>query len=498
MNLILNSITKEYTGHRVLDGISFSIVEREVVGLIGKNGSGKTTLLKIIAGLELPDLGSIQLVPKSTTLGYVPQVTAVENDITVRDFIVQDLGLAIEEEYKADIAMSEIGISELSDKALNHLSSGQRTKAFLARLLVNKPDILLLDEPTNHLDIEALVWLENYLKDYNGSVLLISHDRRLLDKLTDRIIELDEGKIKIYGGNYSFYREQKQVEDEAKNREYEEQQRTIKRLERDILEKKERIQKLEKSDRPTRDNDKFASTFFLNRASRKYARVAQALETRLDKLSKVERPKPDLELSTIFKPRKESGNTVIYVKGLTKQLGGRELFSNFDLLVEKGSRTALTGPNGSGKTTLINLILGKAIPDNGKIEVGNDVNIGYLPQEQSEINSPECLLDYLIENVTKEKTTAYKLAKCFFFSSENLRTPVKDLSSGQKSRLALAKIMASGANFIILDEPTNHLDIPARESLERAIISYIGTLLIISHDRYLLDAIPFDKVIELK
>lgn len=497
MNLIINNISKEYLGHTVLDQVSFFIGEREFVGLIGENGSGKTTLLKIIAGLEKADDGSFQLIRKDATVGYIPQAPEIVKNKIVRDFLTESLNLQPEESYKIDIALSEIGISELVDRKFDQLSSGQRTKVFLARLLVNKPDLLLLDEPTNHLDQESLEWLEKYLSGYNGSALVVSHDRRFLDNLVDKVIELDKGKVKVYGGNYTFYREQKKIEQESQLRQFEGQQRTIKRLEKDIAEKKVRIQKLEKSDRPTRDKDKFAATFFANRASRKFARVAQSLETRLEKIEQTKKPEPDLFLRAIFKPKAESAKTVLYLKNVSKKLGKKVLFENLNLLIERGEKVVLLGANGSGKTTLINIILGKTVATNGIVKIGNNVEIGFLPQEQAEISSSDELLDYLTKQVTQNRTSAYKLARSFLFSDDNLRTPVKDLSSGQKSRLALAKIMSSGANFIILDEPTNHLDIPAREALESAIASYSGTLLLVTHDRCLLDVIVFDKVINL-
>lgn len=457
MKLQINSLSKNYSGHEVLNEISFSIGDREFVGLIGENGSGKTTLLKIIAGLETPDNGSVQIIPKETTIGYIPQAPdRVEN-----------------------------------------LSSGELARKYLAEVMAKQTDLLLLDEPTNHLDFEALQWLENYLKNYNGTVIAISHDRRFLDNLATKIMELDKGKIKIYGGNYSFYKERKRIETDAIIRQFEEQQRLVKRLERVVVEKKAKIQQLEKTDRPTRDSDKFASTFFMNRASRKFARVAQALESRLDRIEKIERPDPDLEMAAIFKPKIESSQTVIYLKDVNKNFGKQEVLNNFSLLINKGEKIAMIGPNGCGKTTLLNIILEKLQPDSGIVEIGNNVTIGYLPQEHEEENSNDDLLDNIINTTNIDKTSAYKLARRFLFSDDDLRTSVNKLSSGQKSKLALAKIMASGANFIILDEPTNHLDIPAREALETATTSYPGTLLFVTHDRYFLDVVNPDKIIEM-
>lgn len=498
MNLILNSVTKDYLNNSVLSGVSLAISEGERVGLIGENGSGKTTLLKIIAGLEKPDGGTVQKEPQSTTIGYVPQAPDASPGETVREFLQRSAGLEENEEYKIPIALSEVESDLLIDKKFGELSSGQKTRVYLARLLLNQPDLLLLDEPTNHLDVTALNWLEQYLTNYGGSVLVVSHDRRFLDNLVTKIAELDNGEIKIYGGNYSFYREQKEIEKESERRQYEIQQQTIKRLEDEARKKKERIQKLEKSDKPTRDHDKFAATFFANRASRKFAKVAQVLESRLEKIERLDKPEADIELSTIFKPKNESSQTVLFVKDVSKSFGDQQILEDFKLLINRGEKVALTGPNGSGKTTLINLILGKLKLDQGTIELGNGVEIGYLPQESEGITGKKPLIRYLTEDLGLDQTNAHKLAKKFLSSDDSLRTSVNDLSSGQKSRLALAKIMASGANFIILDEPTNHLDIPARESLERAVASYPGTLLIVSHDRYFLDTIPLDRWIEFK
>ncbi len=243
MILQVNSLSKEYSGHEVLKEISFSIGGGEFVGLIGENGSGKTTLLKIIASLEAPDSGSVQITPKETTIGYIPQ------------------------------APDQMG----------NLSSGELARKYLSEVMAKYTDLLLLDEPTNHLDFEALSWLENYLKNYKGTVVAISHDRRFLDNLATKVFELDKGKIKVYGGNYTFYRQQKKTEQEALQRQFDEQHRVIRKIEKEIQEKKQKIQKLEKSDRPTKDKDKFAATFFHNRASRKFAGVTQALETRLGK-----------------------------------------------------------------------------------------------------------------------------------------------------------------------------------------------------------------------
>lgn len=349
-----------------------------------------------------------------------------------------------------------------------------------------------MDEPTNHLDIEALEWLENYLSNYPGSILLVSHDRRFLDNLVQKTLELKNGKIKVYGGNYSFYREQKQIEEEAERRVYVVQQKKIKRISEKVNEVKRSVQDLE--------INTTGEQHYQRRKAAKAAHGALAMAKRLEKElaeSKTQKPEPDFELSAIFKPNKVSSQTVLYINGVIKTYGKSGINEPFDMLVEKGNKIALVGPNGSGKTTVIKLITGEEKPDSGKIELGNNVEIGYLPQEQENINSDLSLIEELINTTHINKTSAYKLARRFLFSDEDLRTPVSKLSSGQKSRLRLAEIMASGANFIILDEPTNHLDIPAREALEKAVVSYTGTLLVVSHDRYFLETIKPDRIIYL-
>lgn len=491
MNLILNSISKDYAGHQVLDKISFSIGERECIGLIGENGSGKTTLLRIVAGLDKPDSGSVQIIPDEAVIGYIPQAPEEIGDKSVREFLGDSLNLEADEMYKVDIGLAEIGMSDLAEKAVSQLSSGQRTKGYLARLLVEKPTLLLLDEPTNHLDLEALDWLEKYLADYEGSVLVVSHDRRFLDNLVDKIIELDQGKIKTYGGNYSFYRRQKQIEKEAYERQYLIQEKKIARTKEVINEISNRAQSIE---------NETIDFYWLKRAAkvaRKAVNQRRKLERFLESEEKLEKPEPDFELSAIFKPRRESSKTVVYLKDISKVFGGQRVLHDFNLLINREKRVALLGANGSGKTTLLNIILGQLKPDSGIVEIGNAVEIGYLPQEQHDVNSTSSLLEYLEMEVNLDRTFAYKLAHRFLFSDADLRTSVKDLSSGQKSRLALAKIMASGANFIILDEPTNHLDIPSREALEKAILAYPGTLLVVSHDRYFLDMINPERIISL-
>ncbi len=497
MKLQINSLFKEYKDHQVLNGITFSLLGRDSIGLVGVNGSGKTTILRLLAGLETQDSGQITKIPNNLTVGYIPQVADFPNDKNVTGGLAESLGLDDNEIYKIYIALDELGVGDLATQPFGTLSSGQKTKVYLARLLIQKPDILLLDEPTNHLDIESLEWLERYLKNYQGAFVAVSHDRRFLDNSVTKILELNEGKVKIYGGNYSFYRQQKTIELESQQRQYENQQQKITRLENDMQKRKENIKKLGKSDHPTRDNDKYAATFFAGRATRKYSQNLKALKSTLSQIEIVEKPKTDLELSVLFKPKKESSKTVVYLDKVSIKFDEHQILSDYSLVINQGDRVTLVGPNGSGKSTLINLILGKLSPTNGKIELGNNIDIGYLPQEHGQLSSDLNPIDYLIDSAKVDRTSAYKLTKRFLFTAEDLRTPTNKLSSGQKSKLALASIMASGANFIILDEPTNYLDISSREALEEALVSYPGTLLVVSHDRYFLDRINPTSIINL-
>lgn len=486
--------SKTYNEREVLSDVSFTISDGEKVGLIGANGSGKSTLLKIITGELSPDFGSVIINPKNISIGYIPQAQDTPPEITVGEMLV----LPNIQRYQIQKALAKINIEDLIDRKIGDLSSGQRTKVYLARLLVTEPDILLLDEPTNHLDVEALEWLERYLINYPGIVLLVSHDRRFIDNTVTRILNLEDGIIKSYGGNYSFYRNQKEIETEAHERLYDQQKRTINRMEQEIKEKKDRIQKLEKSDRPTKDHDKFAATFFANKASRKMARGAQSLESRLEKMTEVSKPKPDLHIKALFQPKVQSGNNVLVMEKVSKSFGDTKVLDNLTVYIQKGNRVALLGSNGSGKSTLIKIITGEILPDSGSVKLGEKVMTGYLSQEHKELSSSLTVLDELTSKSGIDRTDAYRLLRMMLLPADKIGQSVESLSSGEKAKLLLAEIMVSGANFIILDEPTNHLDIASREAVENALVNYEGTLLIVSHDRYFIDRIGMTDYIEIK
>ncbi len=361
-------------------------------------------------------------------------------------------------------------LPQIRDRA--SLSSGEQTWEQLQELLATQPDFLLLDEPTNHLDIQRLSRLERQLAKFAGGILMASHDRAFLDSCATKIFELERGKLSVYGGNYSDYKAQKKLQYDAQKRDYIVLERHRKAIEKRVTEVKRGVQILEINTSGT--------DHYVRRKAAKGAKSALAMVKRLQKEiedSGIVKPPVDFSLALLFAPKRDSSQTVVFSK---------------ELYINRGERVALVGPNGSGKTTLIKKIMA------GELEIGNNVEIGYLPQEvEGGMDLSENLLDHLQATTEVTKTDAYKIARIFLFSEEDMDTPVSLLSSGQQSRLRLAQIMAQRANFLIFDEPTNHLDIKAREALELALANYKGTLLVVSHDQYFLEQLKIDRMIRL-
>lgn len=436
MYIQASHISKTFGDQEVLKDVSFIINKRERIGLLGKNGSGKSTLFKILVGEEVPDSGSVSIIPKNSQVGYLPQT--IQSD--------------------------------------SLLSSGQKVKKHLEIILDTRPDVLFLDEPTNHLDWVEMSWFESVIQSFEGAVIMVSHDRYFLDKTVDKILELEVGTTKVYGGNYTFYKYQKQIRLEANERQYIEQRKRLRGLEDRTKIMKNRTQQLEVITT--------GSDHYVRRKAAKAARSAISIEKRILKElaeTSIEKPEPTWELKALFKPSAEGSQTVVQAQNISY----KNLFNNFSILIGKRQRVVLVGKNGSGKTTLIKLILGQIRPDSGEINIGNNINIGYLSQEHQELSSNHSVIDELASEKIN-RTESYKLLRRFLISPEKINQSVNSLSRGEKAKLLLAKIMTSGANFIILDEPTNHLDIDSREALEEALASYSGTLLIVSHDRYFL------------
>ena len=514
MILSCNNISKSFGTDVIIKSCSFNIEDHEKAAIVGINGAGKSTLLKIITGIEPADTGLVTLA-KDKTLGYLAQQQNLGSDNTIYDELLSvkqyildmekelrsiekrmntadgdelenlmkkysDLNHRFEMEngyaYKSEITgvLKGLGFSE-EDFTLNvnTLSGGQKTRVALGRLLLAKPDIILLDEPTNHLDMESIRWLENYLLNYNGAVLIVAHDRYFLDKIVSKIIELDNGVATVFSGNYTDYAAKKAILRNMKLKEYLNQQREIKHQE-DVITKLKQFNR-EKS-----------------------IKRAESREKMLDKIEIVDKPQElNDKMNIKLEPNVVSGNDVLTISGLSKSFDDVTLFDNIDIEIKRGERVALIGNNGTGKTTILKLINGIIEPDSGSIYLGAKVNIGYYDQEHHVLDPDKTIFDEIRDAYPDLNNTQIRnTLAAFLFTNEDEFKYIRDLSGGEKGRVSLAKLMLSNANFLILDEPTNHLDIVSKEILENALNNYTGTVLFVSHDRYFINAAA-TRIIEL-
>lgn len=513
MILSCNDIKKSFGVKNILSNISFNINEKDRVALVGVNGAGKSTLFKIIVGEISKDSGDINI-PKNTKIGYFSQnLNLNENNslfdelLTVFSQIInmefklreleqkmqiyknEELNLIIKEYDKVSTYLSEnnsfdynsrikgvlkgLGFTEDDFyKEIKFLSGGQKTRVALGKILLEEPDILLLDEPTNHLDIKSIQWLENFLKSYSKALFIISHDRYFLNKIVNKVIELENTKSTIYNGNYSDYAEKKHIDREIMLKHYLNQQKEIKKQE-------EVIKKLRSYNRE------------------KFVKRAESREKLLDKMEKIEKPDNlPAQMRLSLSPKKESGNDVLIVENLSKSFDFN-LFNNISFDIKKGDKVALIGANGIGKTTLIKMIMEKESINNGSIKLGSNVVIGYYDQEQQNLNLDKTIFDEISDTYPNLKNEEIRNALAVFvFTGDDVFKKISTLSGGEKGRVALAKIMLSNANFLILDEPTNHLDMISKEILEDALKNYTGTCIYISHDRFFINNTA-TKVMEL-
>lgn len=514
MILSCNNISKSFGTDVIIKSCSFNIEDHEKAAIVGINGAGKSTLLKIITGIEPADTGLVTLA-KDKTLGYLSQQQNLNSDNTIYDELLSVKQYILDMEaqlrsienqmksaddtaletlmkkysdlnhefelnngyaYKSEITgvLKGLGFAE-EDFTLNvnTLSGGQKTRVALGRLLLSKPDIILLDEPTNHLDMESISWLENYLLNYSGAVLIVAHDRYFLDKIVSNIIELDNGNATVFSGNYTDYASKKAILRNMQLKEYLNQQREIKHQE-------EVITKLKQFNRE------------------KSIKRAESREKMLNKMEFVDKPeilndKMDIKLE----PNVISGNDVLTVDNLTKGFDGTVLFDNICFQIKRGERVALIGSNGTGKTTILKLINGIIPADSGSIYLGAKVNIGYYDQEHHVLDPDKTIFDEIRDAYPDLNNTQIRnTLAAFLFTNEDVFKYIKDLSGGERGRVSLAKLMLSNANFLILDEPTNHLDITSKEILENALNSYTGTVLFVSHDRYFINSTA-TRIIEL-
>jgi ATP-binding cassette subfamily F protein 3 len=514
MILSCNNISKSFGTDVIIKSCSFNIEDHEKAAIVGINGAGKSTLLKIITGIEPADTGLVTLA-KDKTLGYLSQQQNLNSDNTIYDELLSVKQYILDMEaqlrsienqmksaddtaletlmkkysdlnhefelnngyaYKSEITgvLKGLGFAE-EDFTLNvnTLSGGQKTRVALGRLLLSKPDIILLDEPTNHLDMKSISWLENYLLNYSGAVLIVAHDRYFLDKIVSKIIELDNGNATVFSGNYTDYASKKAILRNMQLKEYLNQQREIKHQE-------EVITKLKQFNRE------------------KSIKRAESREKMLNKMEFVDKPeilndKMDIKLE----PNVISGNDVLTVDNLTKGFDGTVLFDNICFQIKRGERVALIGSNGTGKTTILKLINGIIPADSGSIYLGAKVNIGYYDQEHHVLDPDKTIFDEIRDAYPDLNNTQIRnTLAAFLFTNEDVFKYIKDLSGGERGRVSLAKLMLSNANFLILDEPTNHLDITSKEILENALNSYTGTVLFVSHDRYFINSTA-TRIIEL-
>jgi ATP-binding cassette subfamily F protein 3 len=523
--LQVRDITKRFGDVLVLSRISFNLNRGERAGLIGPNGCGKTTLLRILTGQIPPDSGSVQVAPASVRVGYLPQALEFPADSTVGDVLQAAQGereaaerrlarlaeavasaqgdalAAALDEYDralaafeaqggdrlradADAVLAGLGMSDVDqERPVTALSGGQKTRLGLARLLLSEPDLLLLDEPTNHLDITALAWLEAYVAGYRGAVLLVSHDRAFLDRTATTILALDDvtHTLKEYPGNYSDYALAMDRDLENQWATYREQQARVQRLEASI----------HKLDGTARRIEKETIAFHYRRIAKDLARHATVQKRRLERMLEseemVEKPGQTWKMKLDLADAPRSGQDVLVVSDLRMGFGQRVLFEDVNLHLRYGERAALVGANGTGKTTLLRCIAGQLTPWNGEVRLGHGVQLGYMAQEQESLDAAATPLEAVRAAAPLDETEARSFLHYFLFAGDEVFVPVGRLSFGERSRLSLALLAAEGCNFLILDEPINHLDIPARESFERAMARFEGTVLAVVHDRYFID-----------
>ena len=505
MILSCQNISKAFVENQVLKNVSFHIENHEKAAIVGINGAGKTTLLRIIVGEMTPDDGQVVLA-KDKTLGYLAQNSTVDTSHTIYEELLSvkaDL-LRLEEKirecennmkhangdaledlmkqytslthafetgggylYRSELVGVLKGLGFTEDefsKPVATLSGGQKTRVALGRLLLQNPDLIILDEPTNHLDMNSIAWLETYLLNYKGAVLIVSHDRYFLDRIAGKVIEIDQSKATTFMGNYSDYAVKKEQLRVAAWNAYMNQQREIKHQE-------EVIEKLKSFNRE------------------KSIKRAESREKMLDKIEVIEKPsevRTDMKLT--LTPRILSGNDVLTVEHLSKSFDSHKLFTDVNFEIKRGEHVAIIGDNGSGKTTLLKILNGLVPADQGTFRLGSNVEIGYYDQEHHVLNSEKTLFEEISDDYPYLNNTQIRnVLAAFLFTGEDVFKRISDLSGGERGRVSLAKLVLSNANFLILDEPTNHLDIMSKEILEDALNGYEGTILYVSHDRYFIN-----------
>jgi ATPase subunit of ABC transporter with duplicated ATPase domains len=508
----LTNVTKQYGAQVLFVDASFQVDPGEKIGLVGPNGAGKTTIFRLILGEEIADEGNVEK-PKRLTIGCFRQdvgdwkgrsvlaetmaaagevsdlgVELAELEERLEDFEAADYDRVIERYGDVQERFAALGGYDLDARAasvlaglgltptqiegdVGLLSGGWKMRVALARVLLQRPDVMLLDEPTNYLDLESILWLENFLRDYSGAVVMTCHDRDVMNRVVGKIVEIDGGQIRVYSGNYDFYERQRTVDAARREAEYEKQQA--------MLAKEMR----------------FIERF---KAQPSKASQVQSRAKKIDKIERVEPPPRLVERIIEFKKCARAGDEVVRVKGVRKAYGDKVVHGGVDLTVRRGERWAVMGENGAGKTTLLKMIAGTSKPDAGVIELGANVTMAYFAQHQMEqLTAERTVIEELQAFAPMANLgTLRGLAGSFSFSGDDVDKPISVLSGGEKARLALAKILFSAPNLMILDEPTNHLDLVTKRALVKALAEYEGTLVFVSHDRAFLRAVA-NRVLEL-
>ena len=505
MVLSCHNISKAFLENRVLENVGFHIEDYEKAAIVGINGAGKTTLLRILVGEMEPDAGAVTL-SRGKTLGYLAQDGAVDTANTIYEEVlsvkqnlidlerrIRECELAMPEKegsalealmkqysslthafetgggysYKSEITgvLKGLGFAEEEfGKSVSTLSGGQKTRVALGKLLLRRPDLIILDEPTNHLDMNSIAWLETYLMNYKGAVIIVSHDRYFLDRIATKVIEIDQTRSTVFSGNYSDYAVKKEQLRAAAITAYLNQQREIRHQE-------EVIEKLR--------------SYNTEKSVRRAESRAKLLE-KMDVLEKPTEVRTDMRIR--LTPRKQSGNDVLTVEKLSKAFGRQLLFENVDFEIKRGEHVAVIGDNGTGKTTLLKILNRVLPPDSGSFRLGMNVEIGYYDQEHHVLHGEKTLFEEISDDYPYLNNTEIRnILAAFLFTGDDVFKHIGDLSGGERGRVSLAKLMLGNANFLILDEPTNHLDIASKEILEDALNSYEGTVLYVSHDRYFIN-----------
>lgn len=513
--LTLQDVSKSFGLNRILSGVNLTLKEGARMGLVGVNGSGKSTLMKLISGGMQPDTGTVSLM-KGAQVGLLTQQADIDSDLNVWDELarvfeplqrmeerLREMERDMAEKHADPEAMARLsedyarlterferkggyewpsriqgtlvglGFSkERQEMPARLLSGGEKTRLCLARILLSQPDLLLLDEPTNHLDLSATQWLEDTLRKYRGTVLVISHDRYFLNSVCDCMAELSMTHLTQYEGNYDAFSVKRRMNLERQLKEYQMQQKEIAR-QKAIIERY-RMYNREKS-----------------------IKAAESREKQLEKMERIERPVDEQRIRFCFEARRRTGEDVLMAKDLSKGFGGRRLFEHFDLHLRAGDRVAIIGPNGIGKTTLLRILVGELPPDTGTVLYGSNVDVGYYDQQQAGLHEHKSVMDEVWDDFPRMQPDEVRsVLALFLFTGDDVFQPISTLSGGERGRVALTKLMLRKDNLLLLDEPTNHLDMDSREVLEGALDDFTGTLLTVSHDRYFINRVA-TRVVEM-